>query len=112
VKGQPTGWNYAQAIKAIAVAEVQRDVAFNGITGLIVMMIAQGDHCDMEEVLEELKNIWANTTATGPGELTRRLAATLSWFLQDNDFRQAGTGIDKEDSDEIKEARKLLEMLT
>ncbi len=106
VKGQPTAWNYLQAIKAIAAAEVQRDIVFNGIRRILTCGLTG------EAVTEELHHIHASAIAIGPGEITQRLAVVLKMFLDDNDFRQAGTGIDKEDSDEIKETRTLLELLT
>ena len=112
----PTAWNYAQAIKAIAVAEVQRDCVFNGIRGILekkdYFSIPEEIEGCLEAVLDELRHIHHTALATGSAMITQRLAVTLSMILTDNDFGQAGTGIDKEDSDQIKEARKLLELLT
>ncbi len=37
------------------------------------------------------------------------LEETVRWMLADIDFRNEGTGIDKEDSPEVAKARKLVE---
>lgn len=111
-EGQVTGWNYAQALKAIAVAEARGDIILNGIRKIIVMVTVQGEDASVKAVMEELYQVLHISNATGPGGFTQRLPVTLSMFLDDNDYRQAGTGIDKEDSDQIVETQKLLEMLT
>lgn len=103
---QPTSWNYSQVIKAIADAEVQRDCVFNGIRRILTCGLTG------EDVIEELHHVHGSALATGPGLVTQRLAVTLEWFLADHDYRKADLGINYVESDEIKEARALLELLT
>jgi len=110
--GRVTAWNYAQAIKALAAAEVQRDCAYNGIRKILEVGHNPEDVRGMRGVLEELQHIHHTALATGPGEFTQRLAAILPMFLADNDFRKGEGDLDNVDSDAIKEARKLLKMLT
>lgn len=112
VHGQPTAWNYAQAIKAIAAAEVQRDCVCNGIRRILEGNFHPAHEDDMRGVLEDLKYIHHIALAIGPGEVTQRLAITLGMFLADNDFRKGEGDLDNVDSDEIKEARALLELMT
>ena len=109
---RPTAWNYAQAIKAITATEVQRDCVFNGIRKILEANTSPDGVLCGSLIVEELQHIHHQALATGPGSFTQRLAVTLKMFLANNDYHQAGTGIDKEDSDEIKEARALLELLT
>ena len=45
-------------------------------------------------------------------DVRMNLLHILKMFLADNDFRNEGTGIDKEDSPEIEQVRQLLEAIS